>query len=91
MMSEQHEQEKREVAFAAMGQQVVNNKAYQEALLIVKTDIFNKFCSSKAEDKEERDEAWRTMQNMNALEDFLNTLLTTGKMAQQTLDANKDK
>ncbi len=90
-MSEQEEQYEREVEFAAMGAQVLNNAAYTQAMTIRKAQIFELFCKTKQEQGDVREEAWRTMQNINALEDWLNTALTTGKMAQQSLDQNKDE
>lgn len=69
-----------------MGQQVVNNEAFKQALAIRKAQIFEIFCKTKADQSDIREEAWRTMVNMKALEDFLNTALTTGKMADTSLE-----
>lgn len=90
-MKDQTEQEAREIEFAIMGQQVVENRAYQEAMTIRKAQLFNDFCKSKPDEQDKRDEAWRTMQNINALEDWFNTLLTTGRMARQQVEARKDQ
>jgi hypothetical protein len=83
---DQQEQLEREQAFAAVGMQVVNNEAFKQAMTARKAQIFDTFCRSSADQTELRDEAWRTMKNMKALEDFLNTALQTGKMADATLE-----
>jgi hypothetical protein len=88
-MTDKLEQEKRESAFAALGQQVINNEAYKQAMTLRKAQIFETFCNTKQDQPDVREEAWRTMKNMNALEDYFRILLETGKMADQTLEANK--
>ena len=87
---EQKEQEEQEVAFAAIGKQVVNNKAFQAAMTVRKAQIFDVFCNTKQEQADVREEAWRTMKNMSALEQYFNETLTTGKMAESTLKSMKD-
>jgi hypothetical protein len=87
-MSDQEEQES---AFAKMGLQVVDNEAFKQALTVRKAQIFEIFCKTKADQQDVREEAWRTMVNMNALEDFFKKALTTGKMADAALDAMNKK
>lgn len=86
MQDSQKEQLEREVAFANMGRQVVNNEAYKQAITIRKAQIFEVFCKTKHDQEDVRQEAWRTMQNMNALEDYFKQLLETGNMAEQSLN-----
>ena len=88
-MSEQSEQLEREAAFAAMGKQVINNEAYKQAIMVRKAQIFELFCNSNVEQLDVREEAWRTMKNTNALEQFFEIALTTGKMANLDLDKMK--
>ena len=88
-MSDKQEQLEREAEFAAIGEQVLKNTAYQQAMITRKAQIFELFCKTKQEQGDVREEAWRTMQNINALEDWLNTALTTGKMANMELEKNK--
>lgn len=76
-----------ELAFAELGKQVINNEAYQQAITIRKAQIFEVFCSTSADQSDVRDEAWRTMKNMNALEDYLKQALTTGNMAEKSLES----
>ena len=87
MNSEQKERLEEEVKFAAIGQQVLNNEAYKTAITVRKTQIFDVFCRTKADQSDIREEAWRTMQNLLSLEDFLKNALTTGEMADKTLES----
>ena len=84
------EQLEREIAFANMGKQVVNNEAYKQAMTIRKAQIFEVFCNTSQEQHDVREEAWRTMKNMSALEDYFKQLLETGKMAETTLKSMKE-
>jgi len=87
----QTEQLEQEAAFAAMGQQVINNEAYRSAITTRKAQIFEIFCNTSQDQHDVREEAWRTMKNMDALESFFDQLLTTGKMAEETLKSNTDE
>ncbi len=84
------DQLKHEAAFAALGQQVVNNEAYKQALTLRKAQIFETFCNTKKDQADVREEAWRTMKNISALEQYFEQLLTTGKMAESTLKLNEE-
>ena len=84
-MSDQEDQLKREVTFANMGKQVLSNEAYKQAVTIRKAQIFDVFCNTKQDQADVREEAWRTMKNMDALEQYFENLLTTGKMAETSL------
>ncbi len=84
-MNDPKEQLEQESAFAKMGQQVVNNEAFKKAIQERKDQIFELFCRTKADQQEVREEAWRTMVNMEVLEKYLHKALTTGRMADTTL------
>lgn len=88
-MNDQEEQLKKEVEFSQEARKVLNNKAYQEAITLRKAQIFETFCNTAKNQEDVREEAWRTMKNINALEDYFKVLLDTGKMAQTTLDSQK--
>ena len=81
---------KQESAFAQMGQQVLNNAAYKRALFLRKAQLFEDFSNTKQDQSDVREEAWRTMQNIKALEKFFEETLTTGKMADTSLESLKD-
>jgi len=92
---DQEEQLKQESAFASMGKQVLDNEAFKQAITIRKAQIFEVFCKTKADQQDVREEAWRTMQNMTALEEFFRIALETGRMADKSLEQleqmNKNK
>ena len=90
-MTDQKDQLEQEVAFASMGKQVLNNEAYKQAITIRKAQIFEIFCHTKIEQQDIREEAWRTMKNMDALEQYFEQVLTTGKMAETTLNINEQE
>lgn len=89
MTKDQEEQLKRESEFAKIGQQVINNEAFKQAMAIRKAQIFEIFCLTSQDQADVREEAWRTMRNMEALEEFFNRALTTGNMADQQLEQLK--
>jgi len=91
MNKEQKEQLDREISFANMGKEVVNNEAYKQAITIRKAQIFDVFCKTSQDQTDVREEAWRTMKNMDALEQYFTTILTTGKMSESMLESIKDE
>jgi predicted glycosyltransferase len=84
-MNEQEEQLTEEVKFAQMGLQVLNNEAYKSALTARRAQIFDVFCNTGKDQGDVREEAWRTMKNLDALEEYFQQVLTTGKMAEDQL------
>ncbi len=88
MTDEQEDRLKQEVAFAAQGKLVVNNEAYKQAFDLRKAQIFETFCNTAKNQEDVREEAWRTMTNIIALEQYFEILLSTGKMAESTLELN---
>ena len=89
-MSDQKEQLEREVTLAQQGKVILNNPAFKQALVIRKAQIFDVFCNTKKDQEDVREEAWRTMKNMDALEQYFKEMLATGKMAEVTLKANEE-
>lgn len=75
-----------DVKFAETTHQVLNNEAYKAAMTLRKAELFEAFSSSTAGQEEVREEAWRTMQNLRALEDYLREFLMNGKVAEQLLN-----
>ena len=78
-------------AFAQMGKQVLDNKAFQEAMMTRKAQIFDLFCSTKPDQSDVREMAYITMINMLAFEEYFNTAMQTGKMADKTLESYKEE
>jgi hypothetical protein len=85
MNDDQTEQLKREEELGNQGRLVLNNIAYQQAFQIRKAEVFMSFTDSKEGETKKRDEAWRTMQNLIALEEYFKEVLDTGKMARDQL------
>lgn len=85
-MNEELERLAEEVKLGNMGYQVINNEAFKKAVALRKQDLFDTFNKSKADEVEKREEAWRTMQNLNALLEYFDDLLNSGKMAKAQLD-----
>ncbi len=85
MDKDQKAQLEAEVAFAEQGKQVLNNAAFKQAMDVRKAQIFEVFCRTSADQVDIRDEAWRTMKNLEAFENWLKTALQTGKMADDQL------
>ncbi len=88
-MSNQKEQLENEVTFAAQGKQVLNNPAFKQAISLRKAQIFEVFCNTTKDQEDVREEAWRTMKNIDALEQYFKILLETGQMAETTLESIK--
>lgn len=77
----------KEITRAAYGKQVMSNPAYQEAMTARKAQIFDVFCKTSQEQSDVREEAWRTMKNLEALEKYFEKALESGKIAEQKLKA----
>ncbi len=84
-MSAQEEELKKQVAFGTLGQQVVNNAAYKSAFATRTAHLFDVFQNTTQEQSDIREEAWRTMQNLKALESYFDNILTSGKLSEQDL------
>ncbi|MBL4891469.1 MAG: hypothetical protein JKX91_06540 [Rhizobiaceae bacterium] len=71
---------------AERARQVMSDPMLQEALTAIKGDLFNKFCRSKFKETEEREEIHRSMKNIQKFEGYLESVMTDGKMGQETLN-----
>lgn len=86
MNDQQKEQLSEESKFAQMGLQVVNNEAFKQAFMVREAQLFDLFSNTTKAQSEEREEAWRTMQNLKVLRQYFEQVLTTGKMADTQLE-----
>lgn len=86
MNDNQKEQLSEESKFAQMGLQVVNNEAFKQAFMVREAQLFELFSNTKQDQVAEREEAWRTMQNLKVLRQYFEQVLTTGKMADTQLE-----
>lgn len=69
-----------------MGQQVLNNHVFKQAMVARKAQLFEVFCNTKKDQDDVREEAWRTMQNLKCLQQYFEQVLNTGKMADNQLE-----
>jgi len=90
MNDEQLDKLQKQQELAAQGKLVVSNPAYRAAFTAIQAAIFQDFCSSKQGDSEERDEAWRTIKNLDELDTYFTRMLQTGKMATESLKLYKE-
>lgn len=74
----QVEGEKRRAAEAEI---VLTNPLYREAVTALKADLFEKFRRTNWLQAKERTEIWRTLKNLENLEQYLTRVITTGKMS----------
>ena len=84
-MRDEEQELKEQIKFGALGQQVVNNAAYQSAMTTRKAHLFDVFSNTSQDQSDIREEAWRTMQNLKALEDYFENILTSGKLSDEQL------
>lgn len=71
--------------FASLTQQVLNNEAYKAIILKRKAALFETFCGTSADEQDVREEAWRTMQNLKALEQDFAEAINNGIIADDQL------
>jgi hypothetical protein len=75
-----------------MGQQVLDNEAFNQAMITRKSQIFDIFCDSGIDQTDVREKAYLTMINMIAFEEFFRLAMETGKMADTSLESiNKEE
>ena len=88
MRNEQTENIARLIEQGAQAKALKNNTFFSQLMADRKSQIFEKFCRTAADDNAERDELWRTMQNLKAIERHINEAIHTAVMAakQQGLD-----
>lgn len=89
--AEQIEKNKLESEFAQMGQRVLDNVAYKTFFTARRAQLFDTFAYTKKDQEDVREEAWRTIQNLNAMEEFFRVSLETGKMADMALESHKEE
>lgn len=80
-MSEQHEINRGEYA-----RQILENPIYQEGITAIKAKIFDDWANTNWLQYRKRQECWRLYRAAEALENYIQKVLTTGKMARKSLD-----
>ena len=64
--------------------QILAHPIYQEAFLLLRGQMMEEFQKSLADDGELRDEIWRTMKCLDAVEAQLKHIMTNGKLESET-------
>lgn len=75
-----------DISRADRARQLMADPMLQEALTAIKGDLYNKFCRSKFKELDEREEIHRSMKNIQKLENYLESVMTDGKLGQETLN-----
>lgn len=82
---EQARQAKNELNRAELARQVTSNSIYQEAFMMFRAELMEKFTTTNYKQSDERDEIWRKMQTIQYVQDYLEEVMDTGKLARETL------
>lgn len=64
---------------------ILDSPIYQEAMIALRGELLGLFEQTKFKDHEERDEIWRKLQIASWFESYLSRIMTTGKLAEQSL------
>lgn len=73
-----------EMSRAERARQVLNDEMFKEAITAIKGEIYNKFLRTSYDQAVEREELWRKSQAVEALEGYLERVMISGKLAEQT-------
>ena len=85
MTPEDASKREQEVFRGQQAKQVVDNPIYKEAFILIKAQLLSGFEATGADQDEERREIWRTIKNLNKLEDQIKFVMETGEMAKKSL------
>ena len=69
----------------------MNDPMLQEAIQAVKSDCYKAIESSKFRDLEDREEAYKVLRAVNAVEGKLRLYIGTGKLAESNIEKFKNK
>lgn len=68
---------------------LINSPLFKEAMLLIRAEITEKFAKTKFHQKDERDELWRKMQTIDAIEKYLKKVIVTGNLGKPTRKERK--
>ena len=75
-----HKTKEQERIRANEAQQLLDTPMFKEAVTALRADLFQKFQDTKWYESKSRTEVWRKMQTVDAIEKYLQRIVTTGKM-----------
>jgi hypothetical protein len=70
---------------AKAAKDLLDHPLFIEAMTAIRGDSYKRFADSGFKDRELRDEIWREQQTIDKLERKLKEVITTGRLAQETL------
>ena len=70
-----------EIRRANEAKMITGSPLYQEAFMILRGQMMEQFTKTKHDQSEERDEVWRTMKCLDAIEKQFASIIKTGKLA----------
>jgi hypothetical protein len=79
------EQAKEDLQLASYAQQVVNNPAYKQAMMVIRADLLQKFTSVSFKDTDELLEIKRRMDTIEQLQGLFERTMKTGKIAEHKI------
>lgn len=66
-------------------QELLEHPLMAEALTAIRADLYEKFSRTKTGESDMREELWRKQQTVDWFESYLKNVLTTGRLAHETL------
>jgi hypothetical protein len=74
-----------EISRGVSAQSILDNPLYQEAMIAMRGELLSLFEETKFKDVEERNEIWRKLRTAGWFESYLERVMRTGKLAEQSL------
>lgn len=85
MNDEQKAQYESEYKRGQEAKQLLSNPLFKQSFHILQAHNYAAFEATGFKDKEERDEIWRTLKNLQRVEAQLTQIINTGKLAETSL------
>jgi hypothetical protein len=82
---QQLEQAKEDYQAAGYAQQVVNNPAYKQAMMVIRADLLQKFTSVSFKDTDELLEIKRRMDTIEQIQSLFERTMETGRVAEHKI------
>ncbi len=79
------EKAKEELQLASYAQQVINNPAYKQAMMVIRADLLQKFTSISFKDTADLLEIKRRMDTIEQLQGLFERTMQTGRLAEDKI------
>ena len=80
------EQAKEDLVLAGYAQQVVNNPAYKQAMMIIRAEHIARFTKASHDDVDELKEIKRSMSNVEKFQGELEKIMQSGRIAEHQIN-----